>query len=157
MISTKRSDDVTLFEGENEALVKEHGEETLQLVLAAMDAGLWEFTTPTPADDEGRIDWKVKRWMTMKDGKPACFLVAYKELNAHFEVVGPEIQLSPLTVEARSTTPTPADIPAGSDNAAPRPLPAEAVRSPVNEVAAPPASADTAAAKAPKIPIPARK
>ena len=63
----------------------------LAVLQAAMSAGFTEFTTPTPANDEGRIDWAVRKWVTTRDGKPVAFLVAYQQANAHFEVMGPEI------------------------------------------------------------------
>lgn len=66
----------------------------LEAVQAAMGAGLLEFTTPTPEDDQKRIDWHVRNWVTSRDGKPAAFLVAYKDSFAQFEVIGPEINLN---------------------------------------------------------------
>ena len=135
MISTKRlENDDTVFQGEEAALVQENGQETLDLVQAALAAGLTEFTTPTTGDDEGRIDWKTSRWLIMKGGKPTVVVVAYKVLNAHFEVVGPE---SPLVAEA------------------PKIIEIKAAAAPAagTGVVADPAPAE----KTPKIPIPARK
>lgn len=66
----------------------------LAAVHAAMSAGLTEFTTPTPEDDQKRIDWRVRNWVTNSGGKLAAFRVAYKESFAQFEVIGPEINLA---------------------------------------------------------------
>ena len=63
---------------------------TLELVQAAMAAGLTEFTTPTPEDDDKRIDWVVRKWAIMRNNKPVILLVARQFLNPHYEVVGPE-------------------------------------------------------------------
>jgi hypothetical protein len=92
MIATTKTEKGEIkFRDESEDLKKECGEETLQLVQAAMRAGLMEFTTPTPEDGEGRIDWKVRRFVTLKGDKPACYLVAQKVLFEHFEILGPEL------------------------------------------------------------------
>jgi hypothetical protein len=66
----------------------------LDAVQAAMAAGLLEFTTPTPEDDQKRVDWHVRNWVTSRNGKPAAFLVAYKDSFAQFEVIGPGITLN---------------------------------------------------------------
>ncbi len=91
MIATTKIETGLAFRDESEALKRENGAETLALVQAAMRAGLMEFTTPTIDDDEKRIDWKVRKWVTLRSGKLVCFLVAYKEFNAHFEILGPEL------------------------------------------------------------------
>ena len=64
------------------------------LVKAAMDAGLTDFTTPTDDDNQERIEWCVRTWLCVRNKKPAALLVAYKLDMAHFEVLGPEIQLA---------------------------------------------------------------
>ncbi len=69
----------------------------LSLVKAALAAGLSEFTVPTPEDDQKRIDYSTRTWLTMRDGKPAAFMVAYRTANAHFEILGPEIALPAAT------------------------------------------------------------
>lgn len=69
------------------------GPETLAMVKAAMRAGLTDFVTPTLDDDDKRISWKVRPFLTVRGGKPACFLVAYQEMNAHFEILGPQVPL----------------------------------------------------------------
>ena len=75
----------------------------LRAVHAAMRAGLTEFTTPTPEDDQKRIDWRVRNWVTNSGGKLAAFRVAYKESFAQFEVIGPEIDLvAKPTLEQRA-------------------------------------------------------
>jgi hypothetical protein len=66
----------------------------LSLVKAALAAGLTDFTIPTVEDDEKRIDYSTRTWITMRDEKPAAFVVAFRTANAHFEILGPEIQLS---------------------------------------------------------------
>jgi hypothetical protein len=93
MIGTKKEKDALKFFDNSEDLVHENGQELLDAVQAAMRAGFTEFTTPTTSDDQQRIDWKVRRWMTIRGGRPACFLVAQKVLNEHFEIVGPEVVL----------------------------------------------------------------
>lgn len=65
----------------------------LRLVQAAMAIGFESFTTPTSEFDEHRIEWRTRRWVVMKKDLPTCFMVAYREDNAHFEVVGPEIAI----------------------------------------------------------------
>lgn len=74
----------------------------IAVLQAAMSAGFTEFTTPTAASDEGRIDWAVRKWVTMRDGKPVAFLVAWQQANAHFEVMGPELNISTGEVIERS-------------------------------------------------------
>ena len=86
--------DQSKFEDQSRAL----DSSTLALVQAALRASLSDpnfssFTTPTSEFDEGRIEWAIRRWMGMKSGKPSCFLVAYQVANAHFEIIGPEVQL----------------------------------------------------------------
>ena len=94
MIGTKKDKDALKFFDNSEDLVKEDSQELLDAVQAAMRAGFTEFTTPTTSDDQSRIDWKVRRWLTIRGGKPVCLLVAQKVLNEHFEIVGPEVPLS---------------------------------------------------------------
>jgi hypothetical protein len=91
MIETKRTEKKDWkFEDNSDQLTPE----LLQAVQAAMKAGLMEFTTPTPEDNEERIDWKVRKWVFMRAGKPCCALVAQKVAFEHFEVAGPEIELA---------------------------------------------------------------
>lgn len=95
MISTTQTENEELsFADQSEDLKRENGQDTFDLVQMAMRAGLTEFTTPTPENGQGRVNWKVCRWFAKKDGKLTCFLVACKELNEHFEVIGPELDLS---------------------------------------------------------------
>lgn len=89
MIGTRRTEKAWQFNDNS----KDLDADMLAAVQAAMKAGLTEFTTPTPADDEGRIDWKVRKWVFMRAGKPCCILVAQKVFFEHFEVAGPEIDL----------------------------------------------------------------
>jgi hypothetical protein len=92
MISSQKN--ATVFADQTGELKEMAGEGVYRLVQSAMASGLTEFTTPTSADDEKRIDWKVRRWVVLsKSGEPTSFLVAYMELNAHFEILGPEIPL----------------------------------------------------------------
>lgn len=101
MIATRKEKDTRnenyvglKFSDNSEDLVKEDSQDLLDAVQAAMRAGFTEFTTPTTSDDQARIDWKVRRWMTIRGGKPVCLLVAQKVLNEHFEIVGPEVPLN---------------------------------------------------------------
>lgn len=64
------------------------------LVQAAMSMGLTEFTVPTPGDDHQRTNWRVRTWLTMRDGTPVAFLVASQELFPDFEIVGPEVTVT---------------------------------------------------------------
>ena len=75
----------------------------LVAVKAALQAGLTEFTVPTPEPDDRRIDWTVRQWVlpSLTGGRPRSFLVAFQDLNAHFEVLGPEVPL-----EGTSSPPT---------------------------------------------------
>lgn len=75
-----------------------------KLVLAAMAGGLTSFSIPTPADDHNRTDWLVRTWLTLRDGKPVAFLVAYQPLHPEFEVVGPDIQMPNVTLDAGDGT-----------------------------------------------------
>jgi hypothetical protein len=97
MIGTTKGKNGELEFADESELLKNNkedgGEEILKMVQAALRGGLTDFTTPTTSDGQGRIDWKVRQWMTIRGGKPACFLVAYQVLNAHFEVLGPEVEL----------------------------------------------------------------
>ena len=100
MIKTSIEDGNTKFEDQSEHL------KTLGLhdcVTAALAAGLDNFTTPTPQANEGRIDWAVRKWVTLENGIPVCFLVAYQQMNAHYEILGPRIPL----VGALATAPPP--------------------------------------------------
>ena len=90
MISTTKTEDGFTMRDQSAELATEAGEEVVKIVKAAMAAGLTEFTTPTTANGEGRIDWKVKKFFTMQKGKPVCHLVACKAGFEHFEVLGPE-------------------------------------------------------------------
>lgn len=89
---TATIDAVTVQDNTKE-LIEECGPEMVSLVKAAMVAGLTEFTTPTPKPDEVRIDWEVRQWVSLREGKLQCFLVARRVKNAHFEILGPEIVL----------------------------------------------------------------
>lgn len=105
MIATTKVEDGYLMSDQAEALKAEAGVEVLDLVKFAMASGLTEFTTPTTADGEGRIDWKVKRFFTTRKGKPVCHLVACKVLFEHFEVVGPEVDLAAQSGELKIPVP----------------------------------------------------
>lgn len=95
MIGTVRSENKDLkFRDNAEELKKDIGPEMIESVKAAMKAGLTEFTIPTVDDDEGRMNWKVRKWFTKRGEKFVCFLVAYREENAHLEIIGPEVLLA---------------------------------------------------------------
>jgi hypothetical protein len=99
MIGTKQNEkakpgaDLELIDNSSDLEKESPG--TLELVRAAMAAGLTEFTTPTPQDGQGRIDWKVRKWFVNRGGEPHCVLVAQMVMNEHFEVVGPDVDLKP--------------------------------------------------------------
>lgn len=78
------------FKDQSESLDKT----TLALVRAAMSAGLESFTTPTSGFDEHRMEWRTRKWVAMLNNKPTCFLVAFLESNAHFEIIGPQVTLT---------------------------------------------------------------
>jgi hypothetical protein len=73
--------------------VSEYGQEVLDAVRAAVRAGLTEFTTPTIADDDRRINWKVRKFIHLRGDKPVCHLVAQNAENEHFEVLCHEVDL----------------------------------------------------------------
>lgn len=92
MISTKRDGDDVKFSDSSADFKDAYGEWMYKLVMAALAAGLEEFTTPTPADGEGREAWKTRKWVTLQGGKLKVFLVAYPERNAECEILGPEVK-----------------------------------------------------------------
>jgi len=76
-------------------LLKPH---ELTLIQAALKAGLTEFTIPV--EGQFRQIWLTRKWMTMRDGKPACFLVAFRSENHHFEILGPDAPLETKAARA---------------------------------------------------------
>lgn len=86
-----QNENIAGYEDDSAAL----DETTLKAMQAAMSTGLTSFTTPTVQHDQGRNEWKVRQWVTIRDGQPVSFLVACKELSPHFEVMGPEVPLAP--------------------------------------------------------------
>jgi len=91
MIRNETADGKTIFVDNAEDLPQS----LMPALQAAMKAGITEFTTPTPEENDQRIDWRVRKWVAVQNGEPVAFLVAYKELAPHFEIIGPAIDLKP--------------------------------------------------------------
>lgn len=90
MIYTRKNDQGEVaFVDNSQACISEYGHSVYACVIAALEAGLESFTTPTRFDDEGRIDWVVKKWVFTKNHQPVIHLVACKQNNEHFEILGP--------------------------------------------------------------------
>jgi len=97
-ISTNQKGKAVFTDDQNEPSLSDS---ELAMVKAALSAGLTAFTIPTPADDQKRVDWGTYTLVVNRDGKPAAFTVAYQLLNAHFEILGPELPLGTPVLQKR--------------------------------------------------------
>ena len=95
MINAKEAANGGLEFSDDSQLLQPH---EAQLVQAALKAGLTEFTIPVKG--QVRQVWLTRKWMTIRDGKPVCFLVACRSDNPHFEILGPDVPLDAKVARA---------------------------------------------------------